>query len=108
MPRYHRRESALERWAVARARNRGWTVSKVTDPTGFPDHVFWVPGGRPLIVEFKDVKGKTDPGREELQMYYRRKLKRDGYRTAVVSAKDGWLEIERQALETALLPKTRY
>ena len=96
--RYRARESKLERWAVARARNKGWVVSKVTDPTGFPDRVFWVPGGRPLIVEFKDVRGNTSKGRAELQAYYRGKLQDDGYQTAVVSTKEEWFDLERVAV----------
>ncbi len=98
MPRRRSNEAGLERWAVARARNRRWVVSKVTDPTGFPDHVFWVPGGRPLIVEFKDEYGRTEPGRERLQRYYRRKLSGHGYLVEVVTTKAEFLEAERRAL----------
>lgn len=98
MPSRRSNEAGLERWAVAKARNRRWVVSKVTDPTGFPDHVFWVPGGRPLIVEFKDEYGRTEPGRERLQRYHREKLVKDGYLVEVITTKAGFLEAVRRAV----------
>jgi hypothetical protein len=81
---------------VRRARAKGWVVSKVKDPTGFPDHVFWVPGGAALIVEFKDPKGRTAKGRAELQATYRKKLALDGYEVHVVDTKEKWLALERR------------
>jgi hypothetical protein len=86
-----RRESVLERRAAAWARARGVVVSKLTDPVGIVDHVFWIPGC-PLLVEFKRVGGRTDKGREKLQRWYRRKLVGDGY---VVGVAKTWAEFTR-------------
>lgn len=85
------RESALESWCCRWARARGIVVSKLTDPTGVCDRVFWLPGGRPWLVEFKD--GPTAPGRAALQGWYREKLARDGYEVDVVSTKERFLEV---------------
>jgi hypothetical protein len=90
-----KRESSLERWACRWARSRKIVVSKLTDPTGIVDHVFWLPGGAPLLVEFKRPRGKTEPGRARLQAYYRRKLARQGYKTAKVDTKEQFLELVR-------------
>ncbi len=107
MPRYHARESKLERECVAWARAQGWVVCKLTNPTGIPDRLFLVPGGVPWIVEFKDNKGKTAKGRAKLQAYYREKLQDDGYCTAVITTKDGFMEGASQTLEAASLPRAR-
>lgn len=88
-----RRESKLERWCRRWARERRIVVSKLTDPTGIQDTVFWLPGGRPLLAEFKDPNGTTEPGRERLQAYYRRKLTQQGYSTAKVTTKEQFLEL---------------
>jgi hypothetical protein len=88
MPRrraYGRRESKVERLACSMARAWLLVVSKLRDPTGIMDHVFWVPGGRPLLVEFKDPEGKTAKGRAKLQAFYRKTLSEQGYRTAVIT-----------------------
>jgi hypothetical protein len=72
----HRRESALEAKAVKYARSLGIVVAKLTQLDGVPDRVFFVPGGKPLIVEFKAKD--EEPG--TLQTWYLEKLTEDGYR----------------------------
>ena len=84
-----RRESALERWCVNWARAHHVTTSKLTDPTGIPDHVFWALGGVPWIIEFKAPGELPSP----LQWYYLVALHADGYRTAVVTTKEGFLRL---------------
>lgn len=84
-----RTESRLEAWCVRRARVAGVLVSKLTDPTGAPDRVFWVAGGRPLLVEFKDPGGESTP----LQRHYQEELARRGYKTAVVRARETFLRL---------------
>jgi len=84
-----RRESALESWAVKYARSRDVTVAKLTQLDGVPDRIFFVPGGKPLIVEFK-ARGEK-PG--ELQSWYLQKLKEDGYRVAWCDTKEKFLEL---------------
>lgn len=91
-----RRESALEQWAVAWAKARGIIVSKQTDPTGIMDHCFWVLGGAPWLIEFKDATvnlADPDEGIHPLQWYYLIVLRADGYRTAVVTTKEGFLRL---------------
>ena len=83
MPPRTARETALESDAVAwaRALPRGWIVSKLNNPTGIQDRCFWVPGGRPKLIEFKRKGGKTSKKREAQQKWYREKLRDDGYET---------------------------
>ena len=83
------RESVLERWCVRWAHEHKILVSKLTDPTGIPDRVFWVTGGRPWIIEFKDPGGVAT----ELQEYYIKTLQQASYRAAVVCTKEHFLEI---------------
>jgi hypothetical protein len=71
-----RRESALEARAVKYARTRGVVVAKLTQLVGVPDRIFFVPGGRPLIIEFK-ARGLAPEG---LQSWYLKKLTKDSYR----------------------------
>jgi hypothetical protein len=82
-----RRESALERKAVKYARSRGVVVAKLTRLDGVPDRIFFVPGGKPLIIEFK-ARGEK-PG--EAQSWYLQKLKEDGYRVAWCDTKEKFL-----------------
>ena len=84
-----RRESTLESWAVKYARSRGVVVAKLTQLDGVPDRIFFVPGGKPLIVEFK-ARGEK-PG--ELQQWYLKKLKEDGYRAVFVDTWEKFLEL---------------
>ena len=84
-----RRESALERKAVKYARSRGVVVAKLTRLDGVPDRIFFVPGGKPLIIEFK-ARGEK-PG--EAQSWYLQKLKEDGYRVAWCDTKEKFLEL---------------
>ena len=47
--------------------------------TGWPDRIFWVPGGKPLIIEFKTPDGELSPK----QKYHIERLKKDGYNVEV-------------------------
>ena len=88
-----RREGRLEAWCVGWARSRGIVASKLTDPAGIPDHVFWSPGGRPTVVEFKDASvDLTDPreGVHLNQWYHLVLLAALGYRTAIVTTREGF------------------
>ena len=62
----NRRESALEARCVKYARAFGVVVAKMTECVGIPDRIFFVPGGRPLIVEFKARGLRT----KEVQSWY--------------------------------------
>lgn len=82
-----RKESALEQWCVKWARSRQIVVAKLTEVSGIPDRVFFIPGGKPLIVEFKKRAEKPDP----LQDWYLKRLLDDGYHVGWCEARDGFL-----------------
>jgi hypothetical protein len=95
-PSRRRREAALESWCVAWARARGIVTSRLKDPVGIPDHCFWPPGGVPWLVEFKDPQADLlDPheGIHDNQWWYLIVLRAAGYRTAVVTTKEGFLRL---------------
>jgi intracellular sulfur oxidation DsrE/DsrF family protein len=51
-------ESSIERTACERATElMGVTNSKLVTPgdSGYPDRIFWLPPGRPVLIEFKRV-----------------------------------------------------
>ncbi|MEN6632618.1 MAG: VRR-NUC domain-containing protein, partial [Candidatus Polarisedimenticolia bacterium] len=56
-----RREASIERAACREARRLGIEPLKMSFGKGWPDRLFLVPGGRPVFVEFKCVRGKTTP-----------------------------------------------
>lgn len=92
-----RRESALESWCCRWARSHGMTVSKLLDPTCIMDHCFWTPGGAPWLVEFKDPEvdlvDERKGGITQGQWYYLIALRVNGYRTAIVTTKEGFLRL---------------
>jgi hypothetical protein len=62
-------------------------VAKLTQLDGIPDRCFFLPGGRPLLVEFKRL-GKEP---EELQAWHLNALVKAGYRAAHC---DTWEEFQ--------------
>lgn len=91
-----RRESALESWAVSWARFRGIIVAKLKDLDGIPDRIFFVPGGAPIIVEFK-AEGKVGGGlQEETQPWYLAKLKEYGYKVCYCETKDEFRQLMKR------------
>jgi hypothetical protein len=55
--------------------------TKLTTPgaTGYPDRIFWVPGGKPLLIEFKAPGEKSRPKQRQIH----KELKSLGYRVEV-------------------------
>ena len=86
-----RREGALEAWCVKWARARGVQVGKLTECVGLPDRIFFVPGGRPLIIEFKRPDGLGSLS--EAQVWHLAKLKEQGYAAVHVESKEEFLEM---------------
>jgi hypothetical protein len=80
-----RRESVLEARCAKWARAKKLVVAKMTGCAGIPDKVFFVPGGRPFLPEFKRLNVR--PADEGLQTWYAKRLRQLGYDTAVV---DTW------------------
>jgi len=64
-------------------------VAKLTECAGVPDRIFFVPGGRALIIEFKH-RGEVP---EELQEWYLTKLLADGYTVGWCDSREGFLAI---------------
>lgn len=75
-------ESKIEREAVRLVyKHLGITGSKliVVGSTGYPDRIFWVPGGKPLLIEFKKIGGLVQPK----QNYIHTQLRDLGYHVEV-------------------------
>ena len=90
----YRRESSLEAWCVKWARDRGVQVSKNTELVGIPDRTFWVPGGKPLVPEFKDPGGGGEAS--PAQLWHMAKLREIGYDAPLVDSKEKFLELMRK------------
>ena len=91
MPRIRRRrkESTLEAWCVKWARSRGIQVSKNTELVGIPDRTFWIPGGKPLVPEFKDPNGEPSPAQE----WHVKTLRAAGYNAPFIDTKEEFLRL---------------
>ena len=94
-----RLEKQIEEAVCAFAREQGVLVRKYTSPScqGVPDRIFWVPGGKPLVIEFKRPKGIMSPiqHREIVAM---RKL---GYRVLVIDNVEAGIDAIRRVLPKA-------
>lgn len=72
------RETAIERAVVHKAaKELGVFSTKMgtTGSTGWPDRIFFIPGGRPLMIEFKRPGGKMT----EKQKWVHERLRWLGY-----------------------------
>lgn len=68
----------------------------MTDCDGIPDSIFFVPGGRPIVIEFKE-RGETGKGLQEAtQPWYEAKLKELGYTAFRCDNKEAFLLIMRK------------
>lgn len=68
----NRKEAQVERRVCKRALDDlGVPNTKLAAGNGDPDRVFWIPGGRPLLIEFKDVVGKLSKRQEYIHGVYR-------------------------------------
>lgn len=96
------KESALESKCVSWARDRGILVTKndTRANAGVPDRVFWPPGGRPLVVEFKREGEKPEP----LQAGIIAALTRSGYTVVVVASFEGFQECVISMLKVRAKP----
>lgn len=93
-------EATIERDACSDALTLlGVRSSKLITPgdTGWPDHIFWIPGGRPLLIEFKREGEEPRPK----QGYIHEVLKGLGYDIETHDTKAGALEAIRRALGAA-------
>ncbi len=87
-----RRESPLEAWCVSWARIRGIVVAKLTLLDGISDRIFFVPGGSPIIGEFKAKGAGSERSRKYTQPWYLAKLIHEGYAAHQWDSKEAFLE----------------
>lgn len=72
---------------------------KVLGDNGFPDRVFWLPGGKPFLIEFKRPGEKARPK----QLYIHNKLRNLGYQVEVHDNAIDAFEAVIKALESTRL-----
>lgn len=85
-------EQAVVRWAVARGIEQ--TKLNLMGQRGWPDRVFWLAGGRPLLMEFKRLGSKP----RKLQQAVHERLKRLGYDTHCIDRAEDGINILRNAI----------
>lgn len=87
-------DTAERRWGVLHLK------LNVRGKTGFPDRLFFIPGGRPLLIEFKR------PGEEPewKQLYIHAQLIARGYDVQSHDNKEAALRAIQAALESATPP----
>lgn len=100
----------LEAWMVEepttkRAEALGVPSTKLTTPTdtGWPDRIFWIFGGRPLLVEFKAPGEEPEPK----QVYIINELIRLGYDVEVHDNADEAIKSITEKMAAAQRPKAR-
>lgn len=105
-----RRENALERKVVDFALHRLGVPSIKMEPpkgseTGWPDRCFFIPGGVPLLLEFKEVGYTPEPKQE----YIHDMLEGLGYDVAWTDSYQDAIEAIGEKVERgrALLPNAR-
>ncbi len=62
---------------------------KVPGQTGFPDRLFWLPGGKPLLIEFKQPGEDPEPK----QLHVHKQLRQLGYTVMVCDNKLSALQV---------------
>lgn len=89
-------ESAIEQPVVRWARSIGILVTKLQGigNRSFPDRIFWIPGGRPLLIEFK-APGKKPTCLQKLTI---ERLRQAGYAVEVCDSQAQ----ARQAIQSRL------
>lgn len=101
-----RREASIENQACDRIMALyGITNLKLNlrGNNGWPDRIFFIPGGRPLLIEFKRPGEEPEP----LQRHRHDLLKRLNYDIEVHDTVDGAVRAVAKALAAARLSKAR-
>lgn len=102
-----RRESKIERNTCRRALEELRVPNmKMIHPggeTGWPDRQFFIPGGRPFLLEFKEVGFVPGPKQE----YIHDMLEELGYDVAWTDNEEDALAAIRSRVDAARLPKAR-
>lgn len=99
-------ESSIER-RVCQVAATAWGLRNfkltIEGQRGWPDRLFLIPGGRPLLIEFKRPGEKPDP----LQEHRLATLKALGYDATWHNTVDGALLELAQAMDAAQVPAKR-
>ncbi len=95
----------VESKVVAWAKARGIPASKlqVKYDTSYPDRIFWIEGGKPLVIEFK----RPGPDPKPKQEYVHGLLRTLGYQVEVHDTVDGAVSSIIRAVEAARRAETR-
>ena len=98
------RESAIERPVRHKALHELKVPSvklNLTGQAGWPDVIFWIPGGKPLLIEFKAPGEEANP----LQQHNHEILEFLGYKTEVHDDEESALRSIAKAVGASRLPK---
>jgi len=81
-----RLEGSIQRAVIGWAKAHGIRCDKLSSGShfqmsGLPDFILWIPGGKPLLIEFKSETGKLSP----LQTITHAQLHQLGYDVHVVN-----------------------
>ena len=92
-------ERTIEAAVVRYAQQNGVLCTKlnIVGRRGWPDRCFWLPGGRPLFIEFKRAGLKPTP----LQEHTHAQLRAAGYRVEVIDDAAQGVVVLRGALAAA-------
>jgi hypothetical protein len=74
---------------------------KVLGDNGYPDDIFWLPGGKPLLIEFKDEDEEPRPLQDEVI----NELRELGYEVQVHTTAHGAFGAVIDAVDSPQLPK---
>jgi hypothetical protein len=94
-------EAEIEDEVCKQALELGVTNAKLKSPSsrGYPDRIFFIPGGKPIFIEFKRPDGKLSRG----QLIILRRLRHYGYRVEVCDNVKEAIAHIKAALESALV-----
>ena len=80
-------EKSIQTPVIRHARLKGVRCDKLStgsrfQSNGLPDYILWLPGGRPLLIEFKKPGGVATP----LQLLTHKQLREAGYEVHVIDS----------------------
>jgi hypothetical protein len=88
-------EATIERWVEKQAKIRHGIESAKWGQDGWPDRVFFLPGGKPLVIEFK-APGEAPSERQAYRVGFLQQL---GYDVEVHDDREQALEAIRSRVE---------
>lgn len=88
-------EATIEQWVKEQAKVRYGVESAKWGKDGWPDDLFFVPGGKPLVIEFK-APGEPPMPRQAYRIQFLRRL---GYDVEVHDDREKALESIRARVE---------